>query len=128
MAATDLSLTIQDGMAHWYRDVKYGDRVKDANGFQSFALVNKATGLALKHATGSTRPVQLIPHNPDAFDETVLWTEGNDPEYHAIRMVNNIKLNLEAKEDNGVLREGSVVVLEEWHNGENQRWKIVSYN
>nr|DAD42014.1 TPA_asm: hypothetical protein HUJ06_000244 [Nelumbo nucifera] len=84
------SLTIRDGKAilarsnendefqHWYKDEKYSTRVKDEEGFPSFALVNKATGQAIKHSIGATHPVQLVPYNPDVLDQSILWTESKD--------------------------------------------------
>lgn len=39
------------------KDEKFSIRVKDEEGFPSFALVNKATGQAMKHAVGATKPV-----------------------------------------------------------------------
>lgn len=47
-------------LKHWYKDEKYSTRVKDEEGFPSFALVNKATGLAMKHAVGDTQPVSNL--------------------------------------------------------------------
>lgn len=36
-------------LQHWYKDEKYSTKVKDEDGYPSFALVNKATGKAMKH-------------------------------------------------------------------------------
>ncbi|KAK2638118.1 hypothetical protein Ddye_025913 [Dipteronia dyeriana] len=143
-AEPNFSLTIRDNKVllapsdpsdhsqHWYKDEKFSTRVKDAVGFPSFALVNKATGLAIKHSIGDTHPVQLIPYNPDILDESVLWTESKDTGegYRAIRMVNNTSLNMDAFNGNkkhGGIHDGTTVVLWKWGNGENQRWKIVPY-
>ncbi|XP_010449329.1 PREDICTED: uncharacterized histidine-rich protein DDB_G0274557-like isoform X2 [Camelina sativa] len=41
-----------------HTDEKYSTRVKDADGHPCFALVNKATGEAMKHSVGATHPVQ----------------------------------------------------------------------
>ncbi|KAI4356945.1 hypothetical protein L6164_000924 [Bauhinia variegata] len=69
-ANPNYSLTIRDGevilapsnpsdeFQHWYKDEKYSTRVKDEQGFPCFALVNKATGQAIKHATGASHPVR----------------------------------------------------------------------
>ncbi|XP_058205464.1 ricin B-like lectin EULS3 [Rhododendron vialii] len=63
---TNYSLTIRDGKVilapsdrfqHWIKDEKYSTKVKDEEGFPSFALVNKATGQAMKHSVGATHPV-----------------------------------------------------------------------
>lgn len=48
------------GLQHWYKDEKYSTSVKDEERFPSFALVNKATGQALKHSIGATHPVRFL--------------------------------------------------------------------
>lgn len=112
-------------MQHWYKDEKYSTRVKDAEGHPCFALVNKATGEAMKHSVGATQPVRtlslpflggvsllsmlficlwwylqvnLVRYDPDTLDESVLWTESKDmgDGYRTIRMVNNVGLNVDA--------------------------------
>ncbi|KAG9458563.1 hypothetical protein H6P81_003071 [Aristolochia fimbriata] len=89
-AEENYSLTVRDGKVilaradprdefqHWIKDEKYSTKVKDEEGFPSFALVNKATGQALKHSIGATHPVQLCPYIPDVLDESILWTESRD--------------------------------------------------
>ncbi|KAK3197951.1 hypothetical protein Dsin_021366 [Dipteronia sinensis] len=143
-AEPNFSLTIRDNKVllapsdpsdhfqHWYKDEKFSTRVKDEEGFPCFALVNKATGQAIKHSIGDTHPVQLIPYNPDVLDESVLWSESKDTGegYRAIRMVNNTSLNMDAFNGNkkhGGVHDGTTVVLWKWGNGENQQWKIVPY-
>ncbi|XP_043711600.1 ricin B-like lectin R40G3 [Telopea speciosissima] len=135
------SLTVRDGhvilarsnendpFQHWIKDEKYSTRVKDQEGFPSFSLVNKATGQAMKHSIGATHPVQLISYNPDVLDESVLWTESKDlgDGFRTIRMVNNIRLNLDAfhgDQNHGGVHDGTTIVLWEWKKGDNQRWKI----
>ncbi|KAL9249033.1 Ricin B-like lectin EULS3-like protein [Drosera capensis] len=117
---------------HWIKDEKYSVKVKDEEGFPSFSLVNKATGQALKHSVGATKPVQLIPYNPDVLDESVLWTLSRDlgDGYRTIRMMNNIRLNVDAfngDKNHGGVHDGTTIVLWEWKKGENQRWKIIPY-
>jgi hypothetical protein len=141
-AEPDYSLSIRDGNVillrsnpsdphqQWIKDEKWSTKVKDEQGYPSFALVNKATGLAIKHSVGATYPVQLTPYNPDLLDESVLWTESKDlgDGFHTIRMVNNIKLNLDAYDGNpehGGVHDGTKIVLWDWKKGPNQRWKIV---
>ncbi|KAA8519063.1 hypothetical protein F0562_016163 [Nyssa sinensis] len=143
-AQTNFSLTIRDGKVilgpsdpsdqfqHWIKDEKYSTRVKDEDGFPSFALVNKATGQAMKHSIGATHPVQLIPYNPDVLDESILWTESKDlgDSFRTIRMVNNIRLNVDAfngDKNHGGVHDGTTIVLWEWKKGDNQRWKITAY-
>lgn len=76
--------------------------------------------------------VQLMPYNPDVLDESVLWTESKDigDGYRAVRMVNNIRLNVDAfhgDKKSGGVRDGTTIVLWEWNKGDNQRWRIVPY-
>ncbi|WOH07171.1 hypothetical protein DCAR_0626600 [Daucus carota subsp. sativus] len=141
-ADTNHSLTIHDGKVtlarsdpndpcqHWVKDEKYSTKVKDEQGFPCFSLVNKATGQALKHSVGAHHPVQLIPYVPDKLDESILWTLSLDTGegYRTIRMVNNIRLNVDAfKDHNNSVHDGTTIGLWEWIKGENQRWKIVPY-
>ncbi|KAH6788424.1 hypothetical protein C2S51_003430 [Perilla frutescens var. frutescens] len=140
-AESNYYLTIRDGKVvlapsnsadlhqHWIKDEKFSTRVKDEEGFPSFALVNKATGQALKHAVGATQPVELTHYNSNALDESVLWTESKDlgDGYRAIRMVSNIKLNVDAfngDKKHGGVHDGTRIVLWEWKKDANQRWKI----
>jgi hypothetical protein len=116
---------------HWYKE-DYGTRVKDLYGFPSFALVNKATGQAIKHAIGNTYPVQLKTYGTDILDKSILWTEGNDVGggFRAIRMVKTVELNVDAsfveeKSIGHVTMHTSTIVLWRWHGGDNQLWKIV---
>ncbi|XP_022851565.1 uncharacterized protein LOC111373287 [Olea europaea var. sylvestris] len=62
------NLTIRDGKVilalsnpsnpfQWVKDEKYSTRVEDEEGFPSFALINKATGQAMKHSIGATHPI-----------------------------------------------------------------------
>ena len=143
-AEEDFSLTVRDGSVvlapanprdefqHWYKDFRWGSQVKDEEGLPAFALVNKATGLAIKHSLGPTHPVRLIPFNPDYLDESILWTESHDTGegFRCIRMVNNIRLNFDAfngDKDHGGVHDGTTIVLWEWLKGKNQRWKITPY-
>jgi hypothetical protein len=48
----------------WYKDVKYGNGLKDEAGNPAFALVNKATGDALKHSFGHCLPVSQFLSDP----------------------------------------------------------------
>ncbi|KAL6605826.1 hypothetical protein ACP70R_041479 [Stipagrostis hirtigluma subsp. patula] len=123
-----------DEYQHWYKDMRHGSDVKDEEGAPAFALVNKATGQAIKHSHGQSHPVKLTPYNPDDpdLDESVLWTESNDvgDGFRCIRMVNNILLNFDAfhgVEEHGGVRDGTAVVLWEWHEGDNQSWKILPW-
>jgi hypothetical protein len=121
-----------DHTQHWVKDMKYSTRVKDEEGYPAMALVNKATGDALKHSIGQSHPVRLVRYNPEYMDESVLWTESRDvgSGFRCIRMVNNIYLNFDAlhgDKDHGGVRDGTTLVLWEWCEGDNQRWKIVPW-
>uniref|UniRef100_A0A1J3F8C2 Ricin B-like lectin R40G3 n=1 Tax=Noccaea caerulescens TaxID=107243 RepID=A0A1J3F8C2_NOCCA len=137
-------LTIRDGKVilapsdpsdqaqHWYKDEKYSTKVKDADGFPCFALVNKATGEALKHSVGAGKPVHLVRYDPDRLDESVLWTQSKDvgEGYRTIRMVNNVRLNVDAyhgDKKSGGVRDGTTIVLWDWNKGDNQLWKIFPF-
>ncbi|GER44320.1 hydroxyproline-rich glycoprotein family protein [Striga asiatica] len=143
-ADTNYALTIRDGKVvlapadpsdprqQWIKDEKFSTRVKDEEGFPSFALVNKATRQAIKHSIGATQPVQLTDYIANGFDESILWTESKDlgDGYRAVRMVSNIRLNIDAfngDKNHGGVRDGTNIVLWEWKKGDNQRWKIVPY-
>nr|XP_051205634.1 ricin B-like lectin R40C1 [Lolium perenne] len=122
----------RDEYQHWYKDMRHSTRVKDAEGHPAFALVNRATGLAVKHSLGQSHPVKLVPYNADYLDESVLWTESNDvgKGFRCIRMVNNIHLNFDAlngDKDHGGVRDGTGVVLWEWCKGDNQSWKVLPW-
>jgi len=121
-----------DDTQHWIKDMKFSTRVKDEEGYPAIALVNKATGEALKHSLGQSHPVLLARYNPDTLEESVLWTESRDvgEGYRCIRMVNNIYLNFDAlngDKDHGGVHDGTTLVLWEWAEGDNQRWKIVAW-
>ncbi|KAF3338192.1 Ricin-type beta-trefoil lectin domain-like protein [Carex littledalei] len=136
------SLTIRDGnvvlassnpndpLQHWIKDMRHSTRIKDEEGFPAFALVNKATGQAIKHSLGQSHPVRLLPFNPDYLDESVLWTESRDVGngFRCIRMVNNSILVIDAHIDGEeVVHDGTTIVLWNWCKGTNQSWKIVPY-
>ncbi|XP_038990565.1 ricin B-like lectin R40G3 [Hibiscus syriacus] len=115
----------------WYKDEKFSTRVKDQVGFPSFSLANKATGQVIKHSIGASHPVQLVPYKPD-LDESVLWSESKEVHdgYRAIRMINNIRLNLDAfhgDKKSGGIHNGTTIVLWQWNKGDNQIWRIAPY-
>lgn len=117
---------------HWYKDEKWSTKVKDEDGYPSFALVNKASGLAVKHSVAG-QPVKLTPYKPNEFDESILWTESKDlgQGFRTIRMVNNVKLCMDAfhgDEGHGGVHDGTSVALYDCWKGDNQQWKIVPYS
>uniref|UniRef100_A0A453TBC4 PH domain-containing protein n=1 Tax=Aegilops tauschii subsp. strangulata TaxID=200361 RepID=A0A453TBC4_AEGTS len=127
MAAADPD----DEYQHWYKDMRRSTRVKDEEGYPAFALVNKATGLAIKHSLGQSHPVDLVPYeyDPAVMDLSVLWTQSRDvgDGFRCIRMVSNIYLNFDAFEGEPEVRDGTVVGLWEWNEGGNQCWKILPW-
>uniref|UniRef100_UPI001CB8D8BF ricin B-like lectin R40G3 n=1 Tax=Erigeron canadensis TaxID=72917 RepID=UPI001CB8D8BF len=108
-AKTDYSLAAGDGKVilapsnpldphqHWIKDETFGKDVKDEEGFSSFALVNKATGHAMRHSTGVKYLVQLKECNLKKLDKSLLWTMGKNlgDGYRPLRAVDNISLNLD---------------------------------
>ncbi|GKB93038.1 ricin B-like lectin R40G3 [Tanacetum coccineum] len=144
-AKTDYSLAVYEGkvvlapanpydpLQHWIKDDNVGLNVKDEEGFPSFALINKATGQAIKHSIGVNYPVRLKKYNPDKLDKSVLWTMSKklDDGYRAVSAVDNTHLKLDAafrdiKKHDGV-HDDAYIVLCDWHGGNNQRWTIISY-
>ncbi|KAJ3682955.1 hypothetical protein LUZ60_013182 [Juncus effusus] len=122
----------KDDYQHWIKDMRYSSKIKDEEGYPAFALVNKATGQAIKHSFGQSHPVRLVPYDPDYLDESVLWTESRDvgKGFRCIRMVNNIYLNFDAfhgDKNHGGVHDGTNIVLWKWCEGDNQRWKIVPW-
>ncbi|KAE8796011.1 hypothetical protein D1007_29049 [Hordeum vulgare] len=119
-------------LQHWYKDMRRSTRVKDEEGYPAFALVNKATGLAIKHSLGQSHPVDLVPYeyDPAVMDLSVLWTQSKDvgDGFRCIRMVTNIYLNFDAFEGDPELQDGTVVGLWEWNEGGNQCWKILPWD
>jgi hypothetical protein len=49
----------KDDTQHWLKDMRFSTTVKDEEGMPAFALVNKGTGLAVKHSIGQSHPVSL---------------------------------------------------------------------
>nr|XP_043633296.1 ricin B-like lectin R40G3 [Erigeron canadensis] len=144
-AKTDYSLTNRDGQVvlapsnpfdphqHWVKEEKFGKDVKDEEGFSAFALVNKATGLALKQSIGVSYAVQLKEYNPiNKLDKSLLWTMGRNvgDGYRAVRAVDNIGLNLDGYhsiKDNGRVKDGTKIILWQWNQGDHQQWTIAHY-
>ncbi|PWA57122.1 Ricin B lectin domain-containing protein [Artemisia annua] len=145
-AKSDYSLVVYNGkvilapanpsdlLQHWIKEENVGISVKDEEGHPSFALVNKATGQAIKHSIGVTYPVQLKKYNPDKLDKSVLWTMGNnlDDGYRTVSAVDNTQLKLDAAfkdiKKHGGVNDDADIVLCDWHGGNNQKWTIISYS
>ncbi|XP_038726437.1 ricin B-like lectin R40C1 [Tripterygium wilfordii] len=140
MADPNFSLSIRDGNVilartnpydpnqEWYKNEKYAQGVNDQYR-NAFALVNKGTGQAIKHATGPYQPVQLVHFNPNYVDNSLLWVKGVDwVEGHSpIWMLNNLELALDAVAANTKAYDGTLINMWKWNGGVNQLWSIVRY-
>ncbi|XP_038678494.1 ricin B-like lectin R40C1 [Tripterygium wilfordii] len=141
LADPKYSMSIRDGKAilattnpsdpnqEWYKNEKYAHGVQDEIGRKAFALVNKGTGQAIKHATGPYQPVELVAFNPSSVDKSLFWTkgtnwvQGNSP----IWMLNNLELALDAEAANTKPFDGTLIKMWKWNGGVNQLWSIVPY-
>ncbi|GJN00042.1 hypothetical protein PR202_ga17191 [Eleusine coracana subsp. coracana] len=111
-----------DEHQHWTKDVRYSRVIKDEEGHPIFCLVNKASGLAVQRSFGPGYPVGLTRFYPDAFDESVLWTESVDlrKAFGCIRMIYDVHACLDASLD------GAAVVLTDVEGdsrSDGQQWK-----
>jgi hypothetical protein len=57
--------------------MRWSTRVKDEEGYPAFALVNKATGEAIKHSIGKSHAVRMH-HRTSALVQYSLQTKNND--------------------------------------------------
>ncbi|XP_050220872.1 ricin B-like lectin R40G3 [Mercurialis annua] len=114
-----------DKFQNWHKVERGSLKLKDKQLFSCFALVNKASGQAIK-ANVDTKQLELIPYNPDVVDESVLWSETHDlgDGYRAIWTTANVHLNLDAFGGEDPIKNGTPVWLWKWHEGHNQRWKF----
>ncbi|KAJ7522297.1 hypothetical protein O6H91_18G005500 [Diphasiastrum complanatum] len=118
-----------DPYQQWIKDERWGFNVKDAAGFPAFALVNKGSGLALRHGKEMNDEVNLHPYDPNSLDESLLWTQSADVGngFQCIRPVGDINLNLDAHQGTakyGGVKNGNPLILFKWKKQENQKWKI----
>uniref|UniRef100_A0A453I6Q0 PH domain-containing protein n=1 Tax=Aegilops tauschii subsp. strangulata TaxID=200361 RepID=A0A453I6Q0_AEGTS len=70
----------RDEHQHWFKDMRFSSQIKDEEGNPAFAIVNKATGLAVKHSLGSANAprggsseptVRIFCKADDGFSATV---------------------------------------------------------
>ncbi|KAL6649856.1 hypothetical protein ACP70R_014080 [Stipagrostis hirtigluma subsp. patula] len=136
-----LSLTVRGGAAVlaraddedecqcWVQSFRNAEHVTDGEGHRAFALVNCATGKALRHGRGD-KTVQLVSHCGDSIDVALLWTLGDDlgKGFHGLRTVSDVDLVLDAAYAmtgaDGV-HDGMPIIVFRWHGGLNQKWKMV---
>ncbi|CAL4933601.1 unnamed protein product [Urochloa decumbens] len=126
-----------DEHQHWVKDTRYEEIIKDEDGYAAFAIINKATGDAMKKSDEAREgPVKLVPYDPHYLDESVLWSKSGDmtEDFHYIRMVDEIYLNLNIcdeghhdKHHSGV-QDGTKVVLSNWCKGDNQYWRMIPWS
>ncbi|CAL4914192.1 unnamed protein product [Urochloa decumbens] len=147
-ASDDLSLAIiggetvltradaNDDRQMWLKDMKYGAGLTDEAGSPAFALVNKATGEALKHSFGHSCPVRTIKFYPAGYvDESILWAESNKEHlgggFRRVHMINNMDFIFDAEQaipDYGGARDGTRLILFRWNKGWNQQWRIAPHS
>ncbi|RCV21249.1 hypothetical protein SETIT_4G124000v2 [Setaria italica] len=92
------SVAVRDEHQHWIEDTRSGDIIKDEDGYAAFALINRATGHAIKKSDEAREgPVMLVPYDLHHLDKSVLWSKSGDMmhDFHYIRMVDSICLNLD---------------------------------
>ncbi|GJN33450.1 hypothetical protein PR202_gb22052 [Eleusine coracana subsp. coracana] len=113
----------RDECQHWFKDMRHSTRVKDAEGMPAFALVNRATGLAIKHSLGQSHPVIILEH----IDRFVLFS--NVPRLCSVDLVKLVPYNPDYLDESrhGGVHDGTAVVLWEWAKGDNQSWKILPW-
>nr|CAB3467791.1 unnamed protein product [Digitaria exilis] len=126
-----------DEHQHWVEDTRYGDFIKDEDGFPAITIVNRATGDAIKKSEGKVGPVQLVPYDPHYMDKSLLWSKSGDINdgFHYIRMVDNIYRNLDIcdkgdhdKYQSGV-QDGTKVMVSHWcDEGDSQYWRMASWS
>ncbi|KAJ3699485.1 hypothetical protein LUZ61_003190 [Rhynchospora tenuis] len=109
----------------WIKDVSYANQVKDQDGKQAFALVNKATGKAIKHGFGPGWLVKLADFNRNDLDSSFLWTE-SDKElgFKEIRMQANTSAAFHAFYVNEADSNKALLTLRLRNDSTDQRWKF----
>lgn len=104
----------------------------DQEGHRPFALVNRATGEALRRSRGH-QSIQVVGYSPDSVDVALLWTRSDDlgEGFHYIRSVSHIGFVLDASEggpESGGAHDGTSVILFSAHAGVNQKWKVLPFH
>eukprot|EP01018_Ginkgo_biloba_P016538 Gb_37140 [translate_table: standard] len=119
-----------DFYQQWIKVDEWGDRIKDEEGFPAFALLNKATLKALQHGNREWDKAELSYYDEYEVDESILWSQSDDvgKGYHCLRPVNNIHLNLDAKNadgKHGKVEDGTELILFSWKKQANQKWNML---
>ncbi|KAJ1701082.1 hypothetical protein LUZ63_000861 [Rhynchospora breviuscula] len=124
----------KDKYQHWIKETACGVPVKGELEKESFAIVNKATGKAIKHGFGSGYLVQVVPFNRNYMDASLLWTESGSRTngFREIRMGSNISMALHAFDSHIVncplvgISNRNEKGTQYFQDGD-QEWKIVDY-
>lgn len=128
----------EDQTQLWFKDDSHGERTKDNYGFPAFTLINAATRKLLKHPKEKGHPISLVDYQPNTLDEDLLWTESQDfgEGFKTVRMASDTSLNMTLlkeekksffhRDDKSAheIKEGTPIVLDTWHEKDNQLWKI----
>lgn len=116
----------EDEAQQWIKDASHGMRIKDSYGYPAFSLVNKKTKKMLKHANEQGLQVLVVDYQADMKDDAILWTESQDfgEGFKTVRSASDTLLNLTVFEGNKRIRNGSALVLDTWHKGDHQLWKL----
>ncbi|KAJ4816876.1 Ricin B-like lectin R40C1 [Rhynchospora pubera] len=109
----------------WIKDVSYANRVKDQDGKQAFALINKATGKAIKHGFGPGYLVQLAEFNRNYLDSSLLWTESEKAlGFREIRMQANTSAAFNVFYVNEADSNKALLTLRLRNDSSDQEWKF----
>jgi hypothetical protein len=110
----------------WIKEISYGKQVKDEDNRRAFALVNKATGKAIKHGFGPGYLVQLAPFNRNYLDASLLWTESDSKElgFREIRIQTNKSAVFHAFYVNESDSNKILLALRPRNDSNDQRWKF----
>ncbi|XP_078166061.1 ricin B-like lectin R40C1 [Carex rostrata] len=113
-----------DKYQHWIKESTYCEHVRDEEKRPAFALVNKATGKAIKHTFAPLHLVRLAPLDKNYLDASALWTEGSDVGngFREIRMVNNLSWVFDAHDLQ--YQDWALLSILRKTDHTNQRWKI----
>ncbi|XP_078166100.1 ricin B-like lectin R40C1 [Carex rostrata] len=117
----------KDKYQYWIKETAYGVPVKDEKGQEAFALVNKATGKAIKHGFGYNYLVQVSPFNRNYLDPSLLWTEssGVSHGFQQIRMQNSIDISFDIF--NKGIGDSPLLGLSKSESGAHKNWKIEDF-
>ncbi|XP_078166309.1 ricin B-like lectin R40C1 [Carex rostrata] len=113
----------------WIKDDRYGRHVKDQDGYAAFALMNKATGKAIKRGLGTGHIVRQGVFNPYYLDESLLWRESSGGGFREIRVHNDASMLLHAQHaDSPYFANWALVGLSKRNGSGNQRWNVHEIN